>query len=341
MNAPSPAFQTPLIRTLGFLGLLTPGVAPRESGRVVAKEPRAARPRPRGSRLLRLAGITHVPVATTAHPRIRERAEAAARLRRRREQRATLAVVAVVGAGLISFGVTRSPLFDVDQVALRGLDLTQQAAVEDLVAGAEGVNVFDVDTSALAAQIQSLPWTSGVVVRRHLPGTIEVRVAVSTPVIAAVVGEIRYLMDADGVVTEAVPVDGPSQTLDGNTETLPVITLMQAPTVGEQVDRPAARNAASIAAQMPEGLRDWIVAYEPAADSAIGSTAPGPSGEVNMLMEVPTENGLLTFTAHLGRATDVGEKAASLGALIEEVTLRGLTPTGLDVRIPDRPFVQT
>ncbi|MEE8602319.1 cell division protein FtsQ/DivIB [Euzebya tangerina] len=293
-------------------------------------------------RALRVAGLVQTPVARTAHPRIRARAEAAARVRRRREMRITLLVLGVAVAGLVSYGTTRSPLFDIHTVALRGVEPTQAAALAGVLEGTQGTNAFDLDLAAVTAAIDSLPWTSGVVVRRHLPDTLEVRVAVATPVVSAVVEDTRYLVDEAGVVVEAVAPDGRPASMSTDAAALPTVTMVQAPVVGDQVAMPSVRNAAAIAAAMPVGLRQWIVSYHAAADTAMGAATPGPRGEVDVLMRIPTAGGeALEFTAHLGRATDMDRKAAALGALIDEVRARGLTPAGLDVRIPDRPVIQT
>ncbi len=274
-------------------------------------------------------GLAETPVVVTGHPRMRERVLQTLRQRRRRDQLVTVSLGALLAIVLLGFGIVRSPLLAVDRVSLVGVSQVQQQALTGLLAVDEGANVLDVDLGVLEEQAESLPWVAVATARRRLPSTIEVRVAVNRPVASAVVGEVRYLLDAEGVAVESMPADaGGGISTRGAVADLPTIVLTDPPLVGEPQADPQVRDLAVVAASMPKALQEWITGYRAAG-----------TDEVDALLTVPTPGGPVEFVAHLGRAEQVRVKAASLAALVDETIGRGLRPRSVDVRIPDRPVV--
>ncbi len=245
----------------------------------------------------------------------------------------TATIGALITIALGGIGLARSPLMAVDQVALVGLTAGQQQAVAQTLAVHPGVNVLDVDMEMLEEQAQSLPWVQVATSRRRLPSTIEVRVALNTPVATTVVDGMRYLLDHEGTAVEAAPVADAAASLvslTGPVEALPMVLVLTAPAVGVPSTDPQVRAAAGIAAAMPAVVADWVVGYQ-----------PGDPGEVDALMRFPTGEGPVEFIAHLGRDEDIGTKAATLAALVRETIGQGVRPRAVDVRIPDRPVVLT
>jgi hypothetical protein len=317
---------------LRYLGLVaTPSrPAPRPARRSAGGVRRPGPPRGILPRILGWLGLAEAPILVTGHPRMRARVLENLRRRRQRDQMVTITVGALLGIALLCLGLVRSPLLDVEDVSVVGLTTAQEEVVSGVLGVSEGTNVLDVDLARLTDQAQSLPWVDVVTARRRLPSTVEIRVVLNAPVATAQVGETIVLLDDEGMAVESVPVGSQPVSLDRPPDQLPSIQLATAPQVGvPQVD-PAVRALAGIAAAMPPALDDWIVGYTPSGID-----------EVDALMRVPSPTGPVEFTAHLGRAEDIRQKAASLAALVREAVDRGTPFRAVDVRIPDRPFVLT
>ncbi|MGI9016364.1 MAG: cell division protein FtsQ/DivIB [Euzebya sp.] len=272
------------------------------------------------------------PIVITGHPKMRERRIANLRRRRRRDDLITASLGAVLAIVLVTMGVLRSPLMAVETVSVVGLTAAQRTVVTDQINVAGGTNVLDVDLEQVRERVQSLPWVRQVSTRRRLPSTIEIRVAVSHPVLVATNQGMRYLLDADGTVLEAEPMidsDRDLITVD-SAATLPSVVSLAPLTVGQSITDPDLLATTSVAAVMPPIFDNWIVGYD-----SIGA------GEVNVNFRIPTQSGPAEFVVHLGRAENVRAKAATLAALVGETIDRGMRPSLMDVSIPDRPFIQT
>ncbi|CAN5193578.1 hypothetical protein BH23ACT9_BH23ACT9_37310 [soil metagenome] len=317
---------------LCWLGLAAPATAgPRPSGasrRLAPSAPaRLATPRPT---LLRLLGLAEGPLVVHGHPKIRERAVENLQRRRRRDSVITISIATLLGLLLLGIAVMRSPLLAVDEVAVLGLDEAQQQIVASALTVASGDNVMDVDLAAVRTEVERLPWVSGATVTRRLPSTVEVRVAMHRPVAVATFGEGLYLLTADGLVTEHTTDGGRALSTGLTPDDLPRITVAQPPQVGHVLADPAAVAAASVAGRMPALVDEWVIGYDAT-----------PDGEVNATMRVPTPDGPAELVVHIGRPEAIIAKAATIAALVDETIGRGMRPTVLDVRIPDRPVVRT
>jgi cell division protein FtsQ len=138
------------------------------------------------------------PPAATIDPRIRaRRIEVQRGAGRRRLQRLVdLGLVAAVAAG---FAVAlRSPLLDVDAVAVRGAQHTPTELVLDRAAIARGEQLMDVDLGAAGARVAELPWVDEVRLHRGLDGTVEIAITERTPVAVVGDGDAAVLVDRDG-----------------------------------------------------------------------------------------------------------------------------------------------
>lgn len=230
---------------------------------------------------------------------------------------------------LLSYGVVRSPLLAVDQVTVIGLDDAQAQVVAAAVSVAPGTNVMDVDLDRVEADAERLPWVSTATAQRRLPSAVQIRVATRTAVAVAVMEDRRWLLDAEGGVLEEVIGPDAVATTRPVAE-LPEVTVLQEPVVGRAVAEPSVRAAAAVAADMPRALDEWIVGY---------ATTGG--GEVDATLRITTDDGPAELVARLGRPEGIAAKAATLAALLDETVGRGMRPTVLDVRIPDRPVVRS
>lgn len=280
--------------------------------------------------VLRVAGLAQAPVVIRGHPRIRRRALDNLERRRRRDNLITLSLAAIVLIGLLGFGLSRSPLLALDTVAIKGLSAPQQQILRAQLGVSQGVNILDIDMSTLARRAKALPWVQKVTMRRRMPSTLEIRVATVRPVAATIFDDTRYLLDAAGMVVEAVPADDDSALVSADPAALPLVSVSIPPQVGRPASDPAVESAIAVAAAMPPPVRGWVVEYRAAS-----------GGEVDASVRVPTESGPVDLTVHLGRPDAVKVKAAALVALTEEVLVQGLRPQALDLRIPGRPVVRT
>ncbi len=148
--------------------------------------------------------------------------------------RAAAAFVALLAA-LAIYGVGASPIFAYQHLELEGRDrlLTDPGAVEarlGLTSG--GSNLFLVRTAAIAAALRELPTVSDAQVTVQLPDTLRVQLSERQPILAWVVGGERFLIDRDGLLFAAFPVDAP-----GPSTGLPAVTDERAASAALDVGR--------------------------------------------------------------------------------------------------------
>jgi cell division protein FtsQ len=143
--------------------------------------------------------------ATGMDPRIRARRIAVRRSRGRRRLRVLAAAGGVAAAGVVAFGMTRTPLLDVDRIAVVGAVRT---VPDDVLAAASipsGQALLDVDLVAVERRVDDLPWVAAVDASRHWPGTVVIRVDERQPV-AVVATDAREwaVLSGDGRLLETV-----------------------------------------------------------------------------------------------------------------------------------------
>ncbi len=233
-------------------------------------------------------------------PRLQARRLEVTRDRGRRRLRRLLTVLAVVALAAGAFGVTRSPLLDVDHVAYQGTSgprSTELAAAADLRPGAPMV---EVDPGAVSRRIAELPWVDTVEVVRDWPGTVVVRVTERVPVAVDATGAG---IDAGGHVIGPVAADG-----------LPEVDITTAE-VGTVVDD-AHRDLVAVVAAMPPDLRAEV------------REARVDDGEVVLV---------LTDRIHVrfGGAERASAKFAAIEALLDQAGRS--TTAAIDVRVPSSP----
>lgn len=140
------------------------------------------------------------PSTLVVDPRFEERRAAVARSESRR-RRHRYAVVAAVVAGLLGlFGLSRSPLVDLDGITVLGWE---NAGREEIVA-ASGLTgeeqLADIDTGVVARRVEALvPWVAQATVSRSWPSTVRIAV-VERRAVAQVQGSGGgwYLLDMEG-----------------------------------------------------------------------------------------------------------------------------------------------
>lgn len=180
-------------------------------------------------------------------PRLRDRRIEVARDHGRRRLRRVLAVLAVVVVLVAAVAATRSPLLDVDQISVRGVEGARADEVRAASGLAPGDPLVDVDPGASAAAIESVPWVADATVVRRWPDAVEVRVEVREPVAVVGTGDGAVVVDGDGRAIATAESAG------AGADVLPTIDG-RAPAVGEELTG-APGVAAAVVAALPEELR--------------------------------------------------------------------------------------
>jgi cell division protein FtsQ len=155
-------------------------------------------------------------------PRIRQRRIGVNRSRNRRRiwWLALAAVVVVVLIGALA--LLGSSLFAVENVTVTGAVYTDQEALDAVIDDLTGTAVLLVDSAAVEAQLEAIPWVEDARVAASFPNSASIEIRERTPV-AAMMGAdgLARVIDVDGRVlalVEGQPValvwiDGPD-TLD-------------------------------------------------------------------------------------------------------------------------------
>lgn len=140
-------------------------------------------------------------------PRFRERRIAVRRDAGRRRLKRLLLLVVVAVVALCTVIVLRSPILDVDEVAVRGSSVTDADHLRSLTGIDPGEPLLLADLDGAEAAIEALAWVDEAEVSRELPGRVVVSVLEREPSAVVSGGGRAVLVDAGGVVLEDVPAD--------------------------------------------------------------------------------------------------------------------------------------
>ena len=248
-------------------------------------------------------------------PRIRQRRIEVRRDEGRKRLRIVVAAASAVGAVLLGWLATRSPLLDVDRVRVEGARRATTAEVLKAGGVREGHPLMDVDEGAVARRIERLPWVDEAVVRRDWPGTLVVQVTERTAAASVRArGGGWMLVDETGrlLARRLLPHEG-----------LPAIeggTWADAP--GGALGPPA-RAALRVAAAIPS---DRVAAIP------VVAVLPGATIELRL-----ASAGKAAGVVHLGAVDQLDAKLRAVFTVLDRVDLRGLAT--LDVRVPSAPVI--
>ena len=191
-------------------------------------------------------------------PRLRARRISVRRDEGRRRLRRLGGLGVVAAVALLTFGVTRSPVLDVDRVQVQGSLHTPTDAVQRASGIRRHAPMTDVDLDRARRGVLALPWVRTVSVTRSWPATVKIVVTERVAVAAIAAGNAGFsLVDGDGRVLES-------------SATLPAgyVLLINIPTPGPpgtNVD-PAASDALDVARSMSATLRAKVSTIVPDAD---------------------------------------------------------------------------
>jgi cell division protein FtsQ len=155
-------------------------------------------------------------------PRIRQRRIGGNRSRNRRRiwWLALAAVVVVVLMGVLA--LLGSSLFAVEEVTVTGAVYTDQEALDAVIEDLTGTAVLLVDSAAVEAQLEAIPWVEDARVTASFPNSASIEIRERTPVAATMGADgLARVIDVDGRVLALVDgqpvalvwIDGPD-TLD-------------------------------------------------------------------------------------------------------------------------------
>ncbi|MCU1373254.1 MAG: cell division protein [Actinomycetia bacterium] len=250
---------------------------------------------------------------STIDPRIRARRIAVQRDegRKRLRRLGLVSSVAAVGAGL--WGITLTPVLDVDHVAVVGATRSGVEAVQAATGIARGDALLTAHLGRAASRVADLPWVQTVEVHRHWPGTVRVEVVERTAVAAAPVQAGGWvLLDAEGRQLAVTPDPGPG------------ILHVEVPPVVPSLGHPLAAGADAVlrlAATRPLSLQDRLLALK-----------PGPAGTVDGTVKLPTG---ATAVVRFGQPTQAPAKWLALLSILQDADPARITT--IDVRVPSAP----
>ena len=121
--------------------------------------------------------------------------------------------------------------FAVRQIEVHGVDKVDGTEIVALAGLRQGMNIWNVDATAIETKIAKHPWVRRVLVRRDFPRRVVIDVEERTPKAIVGVGKLYYI-DADGVVFKEVE--------SGENINYPMLTGISAEALLQ--GNPAARN---------------------------------------------------------------------------------------------------
>lgn len=179
-------------------------------------------------------------------PRIRARRVEVHRAEGRRRLRFLAVAAGLVAVAVAAWGLTRTPLLDLDHVRVDGAEGADAEVVRERAALANGTAMFDLDLGAAERAVAELAWIKSVRAEREWPGSVRLTVEPRTGVAVLADDLSAFVVDDEGVVI------GPA---DDGTD-LPAVRWTTTAVPGE-AERDALP-AIAVARAIPDDLRPWV-----------------------------------------------------------------------------------
>lgn len=255
--------------------------------------------------------------------RARRREVASERARWRRRVTASVVVALLLAGGAL--GLSYTPLFEVGEVTVAGVDGDRADQVRAAAAVRTGARMLAVDRDRVREAVEALPWVRGAEVARVPPSTVAIAVTVREPVAVVHVAGEAWLLDREGVVVAG-----------GSRGGLPVIDAPESllPGPGARVSDAAVRNALAVHAGLPPELRGAVTRYDAASERGLrlhfaGLDGTGDGGVwVRFGLAERVEAKVRVVLLLLNQATEHAERAGIDHGVAE-----------IDVRAPDNPVL--
>ena len=229
-----------------------------------------------------------------------------------------LALVSVAAMWLAR-AVLDSSWLRVNHLVVTGTTRISAAEVETLLAGIRRQSILRVDFEQYRRRVLDSPWIADVTLWRRLPSTVEIRVRERLPMALARVGQLLYLVDAEGVIIDEY---GPEHA----SFDLPIVSGLVAGTAapGPYADPARVRLAGRFLAALAAAphLRDRLSEIDVATDRDVAVILDGDPAVLHL--------GDGKFVERLAMYLDL---AATVRAEVRDID-------SVDLRYDDRMFVR-
>lgn len=234
---------------------------------------------------------------------------------RRFRFRRLVTFLAVVGFVAGAIALYMSPALRVQRVEVTGTIGNDPQLVASLV-DADGKSLLTADFSEAEARIRELPGVKDVSIERRFPQTLRVVVTERAPWGTwAVGGDVKYVIDDEGVVLEGVSAPEGSQVIRAPEGTPTLVA-------GDRVDTDAVALTRALLDEMPARLSQNMLSIE-------WTEAKG--------LTVGTDAG---YTVVVGDSQNIDYKLAVWGQIEAEIGREAMSGRVLDLRFGDRPALQ-
>jgi cell division protein FtsQ len=216
----------------------------------------------------------------------------------------------LVALAVGAWGITRSPLLDLDHVRIVGVNGAQVREVQRAVGLETGTAMFELDLGAAEEALNSRPWVRTALVERDWPGTVVVTVEARIAVAQIGLQNERTMVDAAGVAFATASNPDPS---------LPWIATESTAELGA-ID-PVALAGLPVALALTDDLIPWI---ESVVVLSKADSAGRPLLEIELIGGVVVE---------LGTAELIDDQVQALRSILNSTDLACLSE--LDLVVPD------
>jgi cell division protein FtsQ len=226
-----------------------------------------------------------------------------------RRQMVFALVVCVLCVTFGAYGLTRSPLLDLDRIEVEGVEHTSADAVRAATGLDLHLAMTDLDLAGARTGVAALPWVGEVRVARRWPATVQVRVVERVPVASVRGPDGIVLVDKSARVLERI------ETAPAGLPKLIVID----PAVAPGATQPHVAELLSVAVQLTPELRAWV-----------NSLTVGPDGspQIRLRDDVPVV---------FGDAVRISEKLIDLATVLTRVDLKDICR--IDISVVHNPSV--
>ena len=135
-------------------------------------------------------------------PRIQSRRIDVMRAKGRRRLRLLLLIIAVLSLGVGGYFLSKSSLFDVDEIVIEGVSIELEGEVREAADINKGKPLLEVNSSSSSKRIEAIPWVREARISRSWGGTITIRVSTREPVAAFLSEEGWVVVDIEGRVLD-------------------------------------------------------------------------------------------------------------------------------------------
>ncbi len=135
-------------------------------------------------------------------PRIQSRRIDVMRAKGRRRLRLLLLIIAVLSLGVGGYFLSKSSLFDVDEIVIEGVSIELEGEVIEAADINKGKPLLEVNSSSSSKRIEAIPWVREARISRSWGGTITIRVSTREPVAAFLSEEGWVVVDIEGRVLD-------------------------------------------------------------------------------------------------------------------------------------------